>query len=65
VQLTGEKCNSRDLVVLLDKKGNVVSIEAEVLWKGLVAISAAADLTPEKFFATMRTILEEEKKEEK
>jgi hypothetical protein len=61
VKRTAKKPNCRDTVVLMDKKGNVIEIEAQVIWNSLLSLSAGLDLTPEAFIGSMRQIIEEEK----
>jgi hypothetical protein len=61
VKRTAEKPNCRDTVVLMDRKGTVIEIEAQVVWNSLLSFSAALNLTPEAFVGSMRKIIEEDK----
>ena len=62
VKRTAKAVNCSDTVVLIDRKGNITEIEAEVVWNSLLSLAATFDLTPEAYIGRMRQILEEENK---
>lgn len=63
VKHTSEKINELDVIHLLDRKGNQVTIESGVVYRCLLAFASVRNLTPEQYILEFRKILEENKDE--
>lgn len=60
--LHGSEFTLDDMVVLQDKRGNTATIDLEVLWRSLIAVSTMKGLTPEDLCGKIRALLTEGEK---